>query len=285
MPDLSGTGRDWKEPLRVLRAKRRYAPRGDGRRGTNRLPFPVLIGTHHKTGTMWMERIFLEIARVFGLDLFAGAAEDAPARSEIFLEHHSRFPAERLDAPHRGIHVIRDPRDVIVSGAFYHVKSDEGWLHVPREDLGGRTYAEAISGLERREDRILFEMEHAGGDTIRDMLAWDYGRPEFLEIRYEDLIVDEDLVLFHRIFTHLGFPGDWIPSLLAIARDFSLFSGKIRRSVHIRSGKQKQWAERFRDLHRRRFLELFGDALVRLGYEEDARWAEDGEAEAPPDRE
>ena len=33
--------------------------------------------------------------------------------------------------------MIRDPRDVIVSGYFYHQWTDEPWANEPRPELGG----------------------------------------------------------------------------------------------------------------------------------------------------
>jgi hypothetical protein len=43
--------------------------------------------------------------------------------------------------------VIRDPRDVIVSGANYHCKADEPWLHIPEKRFGGLTYHQKINSL------------------------------------------------------------------------------------------------------------------------------------------
>jgi len=46
---------------------------------------------------------------------------------------------------------------------------------------------------------------------------------------------------------------------------------------HVRSGAAGQWKTYFNETHRRRFSELFGDALVQLGYESDDRWMMDEE--------
>lgn len=212
-----------------------------GRRGNIDLKNKVLVGTHHKTGTDWMLRIFRRISRDLGLRFVAGKQREFPTDFDVFIQHHSRFDLTRLDVEYRGLHLIRDPRDVIISGCFFHQKSGERWLHIRRGEFGGLTYQEKINSYATLDDKIMFEMENHG--TIRDMLAWSYSDPRFVEVEYEDLIVDDNLMLFHRIFAHLGFPGETIPGLLRIASDNSLFSGNVRKSDHVRSGEKMQWKD------------------------------------------
>ena len=57
-------------------------------------------------------------------------------------------------------------------------------------------------------DQLLFEMENTSHHCIQEILARNYDDPEFYEVKYEDLVLDEQLVLFHSIFTFLGFPGE-----------------------------------------------------------------------------
>ena len=116
-------------------------------------------------------------------------------------------------------------------------------------------------------------MENSGKRGIQEMLDWNYKNPAFFEVKYEDLIADENLIIFHNIITFLGFPGEATPQVLRIAYDKSLFSGNLKKSVHIRSGRTRQWEKHFKPVHKDRFLELFGDALIRLGYESNDDWA------------
>lgn len=240
------------------------------------LPYKVLIGTHHKTGVVWLKSIFQAICAEYSLRFFAGEQAEAPADYDVLFQRHSRFNLASITGPVRGVHIIRDPRDIILSGCFYHQTSDEKWLHVPRQDLGGRTYQEAINSCETLDEQILLEMENTGAGTVEEMVNWDYTHPAFFELKYEDLIKDTSLLLFHRVFTFLGFPGSVVPSLLAIAYSKSLFSGQVKSVSHIRSGEVAQWEQYFRHRHNQRFLELFGDVLIRLGYETDHSWASRG---------
>jgi hypothetical protein len=232
----------------------------------------ILIGTHHKTGSGWLQSIFRNICSQHSLIFYSGHQDSLPAQFDVFFQNHSRFELDSLGAPFRGIHLIRDPRDVIISGCFYHQKSKEEWLHRPSKDFQGLTYQQRINNCSNIDDKILFEMEHVGRETIEDMLNWDYTHPSFYELKYEDLIKDIDLVLFQKIFSFLGFPGSLIPSLLSISYKNSLFSGELHKSTHIRSGKPNQWKKHFKTLHKNRFLELFDNALIKLGYEKDDNW-------------
>lgn len=232
----------------------------------------ILIGVHHKTGTVWLGSIFKHICSLYDIEYYQSLPEKLPNAFSVLLHNHSQFDFNSILQSFRGLHMIRDPRDIIISGCFYHQKSREKWLHCPREEFGGLTYQQKINSFGSLDEKILFEIENCGSWTIHEMLDWNYSREEFLEIKYEDLIVDDDLARFHEIFTFLGFPGYSIPTLLSITYNKSLFSGSQKKSMHIRSGKSQQWKQYFKSIHKEKFLTLFGDALIQLGYEEDHDW-------------
>ena len=238
----------------------------------------VLVHTHHKTGTVWMLTIFRELSQKLELEFFHGEQEELPKEFDIFFQEHSRFDFDKLQMEYRGLHLIRDPRDIIVSGCFYYQKSEEKWLHIKREEFGWLTYQEKINSYDLLDDKIMFEMEKSGREDIQEMLnikqmlSWNYTNPAFIEIKYEDLISDENLLLFHKIFTFLGFSGKYIPEILRIAYDKSLFCGNLKKSIHIRSGESRQWEKYFKHSHKVRFLVLFGYALSKLEYERNNDW-------------
>ena len=236
------------------------------------IPYKILVGTHHKTGTAWLSSIFKSICNYHSLIYYEGKQDNLPEQFDLFFQDHSKFDFSSWKTPFRGVHMIRDPRDVIVSGCFYHKKSREEWLHKPRKEFNGLTYQQKINSYSDINDQILFEMENVGKGNIDDMLNWNYIHPSFYEIKYEDLIEDTNLMLFHEIFNFLEFPGKVIPSLLAISYNNSLFSGKLQQSVHIRSGKKSQWKQYFKQIHKERFWDLFNNALIKLGYEQDHNW-------------
>jgi hypothetical protein len=239
-----------------------------------KLPHIILVGTHYKTGTVWMLNIFREIAVELNMRFLSGSGETLPPDTDIILGNHSRFALKSLQVDYRGLHIICDPRDRIVSGCFYHQKANEPWLHERKAALDGLTYQEKINSYASFDDKLLFEMEHSGKFGVQEMLNWDYENPNFFEVKYENLINDKNLLLFHQIFTFLGFSGQTIHRILEIAHKNSLFSDNIPKSVHVHSGESGQWKQYFKPVHRRRFVELFGDALITLGYEKNTAWAD-----------
>ena len=107
-------------------------------------PRVLCIGTHHKTGTLWMRTVFRKLAQALGIEshqVFAGSGDGmVPAADRVFLfQWSSAFPPVILDRPDaRILHVIRDPRDVLLSGMRYHRTAPAGgeeFLHTPRADL------------------------------------------------------------------------------------------------------------------------------------------------------
>jgi hypothetical protein len=237
------------------------------------LPYKILIGTHHKTGTAWLKSVFEEICRQYSLSFCACARNVVPdASCNVILNYHSAFDSNLTSSAYRGAHIIRDPRDVIISGCFYHQKSQEKWLYKPLEIIGGYTYHDKINSLGTLDDQLLLEMEVIGKITITDMLKWNYTNPSFFELKYESLIKDTGLVIFSNLFSFLGFKEESLPDLLCIVRKNSLFSNQAIDKSHVRSGETEQWKKYFKSIHKQRFLELFDDALVQLGYENDNSW-------------
>lgn len=228
----------------------------------------VLVGTHHKTGTVWFTSICRALSGQLGLDLvYADGVHPNPdGRWDVFVSGHSRFAG--LDSPNlRGVHVIRDPRDVIVSATHYHQTSDESWLHEPRSDFGGMTYQEKICSYSSFDERMLFEMENSSFRNIVEMVEFEErGDDRFVTVKYREMIEDRALTRFEEMFQFLGFRGPAMGWCLVSAYRNSLFSGAVD-SDHVRSGKPAQWPAYFKPVHERRFEELFGDALIRLGYQ------------------
>lgn len=240
----------------------------------------IVVCTHHKTGSVWMANIFRALKRHEKLQLHSRGQAELPAAADIFLQDHSKvdFKALQVRFAKRGVravHVIRDPRDVVISGAFYHVKTVEKWANNPKKEYGGRSYRQAISALSSDYDKLVFEMDHAGGKTIREMLAWNYDQKDVcFEARYEDLIVDRDLKVFTPMMQFLGYEGARLETALKFVRDLSLFGGAAGSDPadHIRSGEGRQWVNVFTPELKAAFQQRFPDALQRLGYEAGDKW-------------
>ena len=190
----------------------------------------------------------------------------------------------------RGVHIVRDPRDVLISATHYHLRARERWLHLPRPRFGGGTYQEAIRSAGTIRDALLFELRHRTRRVIRGMTSFPR-LPGVPTITYESLIADDALLTFEEMFSFLGFSGPTLEVALKCAIDNSIALNAARpRSGHIRSGKPEQWREVFDRGLGQRFAAEAGDALIALGYERDDSWLSElpavrgGLDDAVPDR-
>jgi hypothetical protein len=254
----------------------------------------AVIATYHKSGTAWMSSTFQKIGRELGIPVLNVDSDVVPAAEEltlpsILLSPHSnpnKHPWVLQNPEHRILHLIRDPRDMIISGMHYHRIASETWLFRPRTEFDGMNYQEKINSLETDRLRYIFEMLHTASSSIRSMSRWDYEQPHCFECKYEDLVRDTDMVLFERAARHLGFADADMQTCLDVFWRKSIFGGKKKRKnkgkVHIRSGDPRQWPGVFDREMGAMFVKRFGNVLIKLGYESDNGWVDRLPACVPP---
>jgi hypothetical protein len=192
----------------------------------------------------------------------------------IMQDQHSRWfelnaLSEYLESD-RIFHLIRDPRDVIISGMHYHRASKEAWLHQPEDRFDGLTYQQKINSLPDDTSRYLFQLSHM--KAIDRMLAWPMGRAECFECRHESLIGDRNGRTFARALDHLGFDKAESAIALDLYRETHILNGAKSDGVHVRSGVARQWPGVFDRTLAAAFIDRFGEALITLGYEPDNSW-------------
>jgi hypothetical protein len=259
----------------VDRARRRTIR---GLRRTTRNPFAdtrslLVHGAHHKAGTVWMRRVLLAVATEYGLRFFPGTQAELPPQADLFFQDNSLIDADAL-RPCRGSHMIRDPRDLVVSGYHYHLWTAEAWAHEPWPSLGGATYQEHLRSLDE-DGGIHAEIDRVGR-MAQDMVRWRYyDDPRFVEVRYEDLIA-EPAVVFSSMFRHYGFTETAVERSTEIALGFTLEKAasipKADGKSHVRSGKPGEWREVFTPSHLEHCKEAMADTLIALGYERGTDW-------------
>ncbi len=230
---------------------------------------------YHKVGTAWFIRVLSAIARYYGLIFQCCEQQELTDDTDIFMEYMSRVDTSKI-SNYVGSHMIRDPRDVIISGYFYHLWTKEPWAHIPRANVDNMTYQQYLNSL-NREEGLLAEMKGTSYEVIYEMSQWNYHNPNFIEIKYEDIIANEKET-FSKIFRHYGFNEEAIENSLKISEQFSFKNkakrklGTVKKKSHLRSGRPGEWQELFNDRHKQQFKELFGDILIKLGYETDNNW-------------
>jgi hypothetical protein len=262
----------WSTSYRITRpVRRRVINPFTGGQGST-----IVHVAHHRIGTVWFRNVLTVVARRFGLSFQRVEGESARPDGDVLLYPHARlFNRPRLEA-FRGTHLIRDPRDVVVSAYHYHLWTHEKWVHIPSPEYGGISYQEYLRSLSPK-DGIAAEIRRSAGLDLADMGAWDYSQPDFLELRYEDLVADE-AYQFGRIFRHYGFSESAVERCVDLALRFSFQTttgrsiGEVQEGSHRRSGKPGQWREVFTPDHKVLFRELNGDVLQRLGYVSGDNW-------------
>jgi Sulfotransferase domain len=237
---------------------------------------PLLVHcSYHRAGTVWFWKILGGVARHYRLNLQVGDNAIPDARAEIVLYLHGyNFTRDALAGRgFRGTHIIRDPRDVVLSSYHYHLRSDEKWVKRPDARWGGLGLQDYLKSLNPR-DGLLFEIRRLLKGPLSKMTEWDYSQPEFLELRYEDVIANEE-EMFLTVFRHFEFRDRAMSTGLALVRENSISrkaSWNEQRQQHVRSGRPGAWREEFGPEHVALFKELSGSLLVRLGYEKDVNW-------------
>jgi hypothetical protein len=225
----------------------------------------IVHGTHHKTGTRWTLGILAEMADRFGWRCQDGEQDLLRWDTEVFLQNHSRIDLSLFSQDVRGTHVIRDPRDVVLSGYHFHLRSSEAWLHQPRREFGGRTYQQHLRALSPR-DGLVAEMRRCADDSVGDMLRWNYSDPRILELKYETLMSRPEET-FRAMFRHYGLSDEQTAIALEIALEHTIpTSRRGIASDHIRSGRIEQWREAYDADLIAAYTEILGDAHTRLGY-------------------
>ena len=139
---------------------------------------PILVGTHHKTGTVLLKHIFLkEVCPMLGWrcsfdNVPTPCNSPAQARAAglqlCFLQHGVRFKVQGSTEPYRFIHAIRDPLEVILSGYQYHLKTTEKWANRPDRRYNGTTYRKYLNSLPLREG-LRAEAKHSMRDALKTM--------------------------------------------------------------------------------------------------------------------
>lgn len=246
--------------------------------------YNIVVATHHKTGTVWMETVFRSIAADLGVtyidfrqqpERFASLG-DGPF---VLFNHDSDF-GDRGDVLLRDdvrvLHLIRDPRDVVISAMHYHKVAGEDWLHRPMLRFGNLTYQQALRSLPSKLAQYTFEMDNSTASTLRDVMGWSYGQANCCEARYEELREDTNLRRWRHIMSFLGFDEK---DREVGAREFwrhSLFGGMSRfGNKHVRSGEVAQWKREFTPDLANSFLRRFPGVLQTLGYEASDDWTLD----------
>lgn len=272
---------------------------------------------HHKCATTWINSISHSVCRDLNLK-FTNVHNPwmFEERLNLFVKENridflsytnaDMHFVEDID-DFLGFHVIRDPRDIVVSAYFSHLHSHhtEGWPAL----------VEHRAKLQKanKEDGLFLEMEFIKGQ-FEALYKWDYFQNNVLELKMEDIIsspyetivkalshlemVDETSSLKRR-FNYLlaasinrinakskglipfRISRNKIPVDILLGYIFENRFSKISKGrkkgeedvrSHYRKGVAGDWVNHFSQEHCRFFKEEYNDLLTKLGYEKTSNW-------------
>lgn len=156
---------------------------------------------HHKAGTTWILKIInavcLEInkkhkhfhsPKMFNFNL----SEFVEEKSLDFISYtNADIDYVRTILQNtKGFHVVRDPRDIVISAYFSHLHSHPNTMWPELVD-----YRRRLKGLSKDEGLLLLmeyikniKLDGVELDLLGNMRTWDYSLTNILELKFEELI-------------------------------------------------------------------------------------------------
>ncbi|MDR3646460.1 MAG: sulfotransferase domain-containing protein [Candidatus Babeliales bacterium] len=160
--------------------------------------------------------------------------------------------------------IIRDPRDQIVSLAYWVYKNPESF-----EDLYKLNMNDLILNLIEKNNAKRKAYESI--NSYREYVGW-INEPGIHLVRFENLIgekgggsLDKQIKEIYKILERLGLKSN-IGNIKSVAN--SLWG----EAASFREGKIGSWKSHFTSQHIVVFKQTFGQLLIDLGYEKDLNW-------------
>lgn len=206
-----------------------------------------------------------------------------------------------------GFHIIRDPRDILVSAYYSHrfSHSAKGWKSLEKH----RKELNKVS----KDEGLFIEMGYETSKKVfQDLYKWDYSLPNVLEVKMEHLI-QRPYQIIPKIFEFLGIVSEtknyriFSPFIVGINKINGITRGlfpfyynlktipneKLLEIIyqnrfsaktggrspgeedvrnHYRKGISGDWVNHFNSDHIKYFKENYNHLLLKLGYEKIPDW-------------
>lgn len=176
---------------------------------------------------------------------------------------------------YKKVFIVRDMRDVIVSGLHYVTKKDRSHpLHAYMKSLpdDDSRLTSLIKGVDAAYYPNQIKPDSWYNDSYRSFIPW-IDDSDCCLLRFEDLIGEQgggsggvQAQQISKLAAHLGIDLDRNEVTKISANLFSSSSRTFRK------GQIGDWVYHFSDFHKEIFKEYYGELLIRLGYEEDGNW-------------
>lgn len=252
----------------------------------------VVVG-YPKSGTTWLTRLTAELAGCPVEGFWGQPWHDEPAieghdRTSDFRCYKAHHPAGELrEATEKSIYkllyIVRDPRDVIVSGGQYFDPPRFEWFEtyvvqkVLRRIPGLKErYERSVRPRSYRTRRMMGAVLHGDPDFGWCQVSWaehvnQYVNTEALLLRYEDLLEDPHAES-RRILNHLGLDRSdehireavWEQSMEKKRQELQRQGEEKKLSVMNKGG--ERWRDEMSHAQRRKIENELRDAMRAMGY-------------------
>jgi hypothetical protein len=215
-------------------------------------------------------------------------------KTSIISVNNSFIDLNKINTPFKGSYIIRDPRDLIISGYKYHKWTNEPWANLPLTDvllarikydeiknldislqaLKKITYKELLNQVDQETGFMIeFNFRSKHFDVMKQQSAFQH--PDIKQLKYENLFNNE-VAIFNDLFDHYGFTNKMKKSGLNYVEQFSFKNmvkkGDTGNKKHASTGKSAQWKEALPETIKNAFKNEYGQMLIDLNYEKDHNW-------------
>jgi len=260
----------------------------------------IIVVGYPKSGSTWLTRLTAELvgcpaAGFWNSDHGGIACEGSDRVSDFkcFKSHHQlhELGIKEDSDEHHIIYVIRDPRDIAISGAHYFgFEKCKNVKRIIRRMLGGiASYGRIVSLYKRTVYRLLYSDGYSTDRMIEAIIhgsedlhywfsvSWKSHYEPYLErgvlfVRYEDMILSPEKEC-KRILQYLSQKRDERYIRRAIERqsfknrrDEFITNGETEKAALLRVGKSGQWKHRLSESQRSRFDTCLSKELQLFSY-------------------
>lgn len=226
--------------------------------------------------TLYNNKFYTMKPRYEHFESIEGLLYNRAHRYKIVSTNGFAVDPSRLSSDYRITRFIRDPRDLIISGYFYHLKGSEPWFRmktptdkywaaingkVPAAMKEGISYSQHLQNLSL-EDGLIAEIEFRKYH-LESMRQWTENSKIKL-FKYEDIIGNEEDT-FKQMFDFMELPAIEKKIGSFLAKKHSVGNKKASEK-HIRNASSGQWKEHFTEKVSHVFNSQYQDILERYDY-------------------
>ena len=266
---------------------------------------------HHKCMTTWVRHVLQRVCNELNWKYVEMNGPEYVRTNKVDMLSYQDPDMEivRTLEDFVGFHIIRDPRDIVVSAYFSHLHSHptDNWPEL----IAYRAQLQRLS----KDDGLLLELKFLR-KLFKQLYEWNYAQENVLELKMEDVIANpydqivrallfieaaaENTPLKTRLLSGLAsgirdlgylyripsivvpkyvlpkIPVEFLLGYIYEIRFSEMAKGRARGTEdacsHYRKGMAGDWANHFKPQHKEYFKKNYNDVLLKLGYELTLDW-------------